>query len=345
MPRRITYYLGAGASANAVPVVAKLSEALSTWKTIHIPSYVSQFGNLPFESQYGNTVADALEALKKEFQWLCDESARFFTIDSLAKKYSLTRKHSELRRLKAVLSVFLMLEQIRQPVDPRYDAFWAAVVDDSLNDFKEKSGINIISWNYDYQIEKSLSRFFDLRSYALLKENLQLLDTTHDFSTEPPDMDKSKFSLIKVNGSAEMFKTTNEVRNIEYFWHHDEISADRLKNIIQIFNAYNSSVGEALPLLTFAWEKSLISKYVRKQAQLVTENTEILIVIGYSFPFFNRQIDREILTSMKSLKHAYIQATPAANGVVKERFLSFLPKFSEITLIDDISQFYIPYEY
>jgi hypothetical protein len=38
-----------------------------------------------------------------------------------------------------------------------------------------------------------------------------------------------------------------------------------------------------------------------------TQDTEQVVVIGYSFPFFNRQTDREIFGSMANLTKIYVQ--------------------------------------
>ena len=48
------------------------------------------------------------------------------------------------------------------------------------------------------------------------------------------------------------------------------------------------------------------------------EKTDILIVIGYSFPFFNRKIDKFILDSMDNLKKIYVQDPENANDIIEK---------------------------
>ena len=74
-------------------------------------------------------------------------------------------------------------------------------------------------------------------------------------------------------------------------------------------------------------------------------NTTILIIIGYSFPFFNRDIDRGILNRMKNLNKIYVQVPEKDHNAIKERLESLRSDLPEIAFIKDIELFYIPFEY
>jgi len=69
-----------------------------------------------------------------------------------------------------------------------------------------------------------------------------------------------------------------------------------------------------------------------------------LIVIGYSFPYFNREIDREIIANMNNLKKVYFQSLDAEN--LKERFLSIRDdlKDNQLLVRKDCGQFLLPNE-
>jgi len=69
-----------------------------------------------------------------------------------------------------------------------------------------------------------------------------------------------------------------------------------------------------------------------------------LIVIGYSFPFFNREIDRKIIGNMEELEKVYFQAPDAET--IKERFQAIRDDIDEKLLVTkkDIGQFLIPNE-
>jgi len=47
--------------------------------------------------------------------------------------------------------------------------------------------------------------------------------------------------------------------------------------------------------ITYSWEKLKYGKIAIGRARTIMESTEILVIIGYSFPFFNREADRYIL--------------------------------------------------
>lgn len=60
--------------------------------------------------------------------------------------------------------------------------------------------------------------------------------------------------------------------------------------------------------IKFAWEETKETKSVRNLARQIIRCSEIVVVIGYSFPIFNREIDIEIFKEFKG-KKIYIQDT------------------------------------
>jgi hypothetical protein len=75
-----------------------------------------------------------------------------------------------------------------------------------------------------------------------------------------------------------------------------------------------------------------------------TKNTEILVIIGYSFPFFNREVDRQILNSMLKLEKVYIQAPDATD--LAERFEAVRDQIDPPKVIPykEVGQFLLPNE-
>ena len=67
-------------------------------------------------------------------------------------------------------------------------------------------------------------------------------------------------------------------------------------------------------------------------------------MIGYSFPFFNRKTDREIIGSMANLKKIYVQDMNADE--VEQSLLAVLPEGKNIKIekIYKCSQFCLPKE-
>jgi hypothetical protein len=69
-------------------------------------------------------------------------------------------------------------------------------------------------------------------------------------------------------------------------------------------------------------------------------------VIGYSFPNFNREIDRLIFKEMKALRKVYIVNTPDNLNSVLQRFKAVLNSGSVVVEgVTAIDEFYIPPEY
>src|SRR5208283_3946235 len=85
------------------------------------------------------------------------------SVDTLAKKFYLKGDDSSLRKLKAVLSAFLIVRQERKPVEKRYDSFFASVLyrDKVTRELQIPSNIRILTWNYDTQLEKAFYGFTD----------------------------------------------------------------------------------------------------------------------------------------------------------------------------------------
>ena len=92
-----------------------------------------------------------------------------------------------------------------------------------------------------------------------------------------------------------------------------------------------------------AWEDNEISKKMIEIAARAAVESTNLVVIGYSFPFFNREVDAQIITKMGNLRHIYLQVgTQDASGV-EVRIRSFVRPIVKIHPISDLSQFYLPF--
>lgn len=101
------------------------------------------------------------------------------------------------------------------------------------------------------------------------------------------------------------------------------------------------------PLLSFAWESDIDTETsIMTHALNRTKDTDILVVIGYSFPYFNREIDGKIIDNMKRLRKVYIQ-DPKSEGIA-QRFDTIYnkgvhPKL-EVKLYTETDQFLFPNE-
>ena len=227
-------------------------------------------------------------------------------------------------------------------VDMRYDAFFASILNE--DSFKLPENIRILSWNYDYQFEKAFSEF---SSEHDLGKNQQLLNVVSKFSTEDVP---SGFTIIKINGTTGYGGkahgepiTHNYVKDFDLSAKLDvKLFEKTLERYYQVANKFKDS---AYPTLSFAWEKTEPgeSNIIRK-AKDSTQDTDVLVVIGYSFPFFNRDVDREIIGEMKSLSKVYFQAPDAEN--IKTRFQAVRSNMSpkDLMAYPEVGSFLLPDE-
>jgi N utilization substance protein B len=141
-----------------------------------------------------------------------------------------------------------------------------------------------ISWDFDPEVRKSI--FITLKASEEYNTFLGLTDHTIQ-----KDKDIIKFIFKKLILKSPGIEQIFEEKFIEAF-HNKYISQSHL--------------------ITFAWEKESEAKsYLKQTIEAIKEvcnDTEYLVVIGYSFPFYNREIDKLIFeTITPTLKKIYFQ--------------------------------------
>ena len=148
--------------------------------------------------------------------------------------------------------------------------------------------------------------------------------------------------IIKINGSA----TFEDRSTLQYI----EEDTENMPAALQVIEFYHDSQVDTSEMgldfnthLSFAWENSTNNENIKDTLTKTTEDTEIVVVIGYSFPFFNRVTDRYVFGGMPKLKKVYIQdKNPSAvklaiEAVLPDREVNIIP-------IDNCDQFYLPKE-
>lgn len=140
--------------------------------------------------------------------------------------------------------------------------------------------------------------------------------------------------------------------NFDDFCMVDYISKHReVDSVIQLIEYYDNLGADTSAFgykftsrLSYAWETSDRQKLLFDMLQKVTSDTTTIVVIGYSFPYFNRQIDRKIFAAMPYLKTVYIQdpnpeaIEPSLRAVLQNE------SATKIVYQKDCTQFYLPRE-
>jgi len=120
-----------------------------------------------------------------------------------------------------------------------------------------------------------------------------------------------------------------------------------------VFESYFSfsNVEKTESLLSFAWEdeentsKKIFNEQKVKVALEMATGTNILVVIGYSFPFFNRKIDQQIFYSMhNTLQKIYFQDPFNTGEQLKSQFNLSAQAEASIMHIKGIDNYHIPFE-
>lgn len=348
---QITYFLGAGASFNAIPVINELEDGIELLKSYLIGLYNDSKG----ENIYANFLSepinkrDVLFEIIQDLDWLILESKFHQTVDTLAKKYYLLEDRESLCRLKRAMIVYFFFEQnisfraIDSPrsllLDKRYDYLIANIATRNKYGIHFKNHINIITWNYDLQIDFAIKNYFPNKYHTLnyLKNNNQILPNKNSFKSNH-SISEDSFSVFKLNGNAFLDNTGFDNLHLD----SETVNDFRFNNIrptnLSIINSFLDEYSkiffnsvnidhEIYKYFNFAWEKNE-EKYnshlnVIKAAESIMQKTKVLIIIGYSFPFFNSEID-SLLFSKCNPKEVLIQDPDAEQ--VKERFLMLINK-------------------
>lgn len=333
---KISYLFGAGASALRLPTIKGLPDRIKYVKEYIDKTYIYEEGDCMTVNGSTFKSLEAKQFLLDGFDKLYNASQNHSTIDTYAKKLYLTSRSNMVDELVFILAVYFNVEQKLVGVDPRYNTFLISILNSSAYEFPEN--LKFLSWNYDLQ--------FEVAYYKLLEEHQGILNYSL-FNTPERNWEKEKFSSIKINGSCNVVDyyyrsfynlisgvTTTDANVSDMEWAL-QYGFHKIKSRLRGF--------EARVNINFAWYKDL--SILNKISGLHSE-TEVLVVIGYSFPFFNRDVDREIIRAMNSLKKIYIQDLYPDNIV--SRFLSILPDWKkrgiEIITINTVDEFFLPPE-
>lgn len=336
------YYLGAGASVGkrdnngdileGIPVVSEIPERFDAFReTISkeaVPEGDINFWDLFRTNSY--SVQQAKQRLLKDIDDLIIGIKEHATIDTFARKLYLTQNLTEFEILKDVLCVYFLWEQIEHKPDNRYDTFLANVLE--MANLNLPHDISILSWNYDSQIEQAYRAYGKGKGLIVYEKN-----------TERRWPNLTEYGrIIKLNGRASLDDSPII---------HAILNDNRLPLALQLIIIYShihidtSEMGfQFKNHLSFAWEDAKYKDNWLGTISNTIKDTKQVVVIGYSFPFFNRDLDRLIFGNMPKLQRVYIQ--DKNTKAVMQAINAVLPATLSVETIpiDDCGQFFLPGE-
>jgi hypothetical protein len=328
----VTYLIGAGASAECLPVVKAMAEDVQEVFVTIRDSYSSRFnGNITMYG-YNLNLESVIQELLTDLNWIKEACKTHYSIDTYAKKLYLVDRE-KLDKLKLILSFYFTFVQITKPTDKRYDNFWASIL---TSKSRLPSKIKLLSWNYDFQLEQSYINMSSANTLQEAESSLNMLSPGVDNIYFNDDA----FGIIKLNGSARVHSKRDRENLYMCDYCPDKDSDDLISDLVA---NYGLMKGRKIfrNLLTFAWENEN-RQALEESLEPFIRKTKVLAVIGYSFPFFNREIDLKIFSYLTSLETIYIQ--DRAPEVIKERLVELVNRPVAYKLIKDTDQFVFPKE-
>lgn len=349
--KNVTYLIGAGASAGkrgengyiveGLPCVNEISNCL--WDICNLIDRTTIPNDIEWmDPQIGlASLEDWEKARKTLWQSLqglrihCEQNA---TIDTYAKKLVLKEQQAAFKELEQLLALFFIFLQMQNSPDSRYDTFLANILEPNLHFPKN---IRVISWNYDSQFEIAYSGYDEQGELLLGYKNAMF------------DMD---YEIIKINGTATFGNQTSIVKLRKDIWQKIRAIKDEpnrseqlqkeqtwVQAFVYLYQLYVVGKKDNTHL-SFAFDSSQPSEKIYNRVDRIIAQTDALVIIGYTFPFFNREIDRKILRYLKTNAKIYIQ-DKYPNRII-QNFKAVKPEIPEeqIAPKDDTDQFFLPPE-
>jgi hypothetical protein len=285
---KVTYIIGAGASAKALPTIKQNSYGIMGFADSL--DYFAE--SLRTRKDLAETHRDFVTNLCKRIKEVAKGTREFGTPDTYAKFLNLKKRESELIELKEVLAIYFLIEQlINKRTDDRVLVFLTTVME--IGEVFP-TNIKLLSWNYDIQFQLAAQNFRKeafKKSGAFVKSP-PLIEYYPHLGIHSSNDQSDEFSLIHLNGIAGYYSNGSIALNP----FHDKNKYD-LNEIISKIAEFEIQLQN---LITFAWEYEPTYNKALQIAKRIVLDTDILVVIGYSFPFFNRKVDAEIFESLKS---------------------------------------------
>ncbi len=358
----ITYFIGAGASFHSLPLIRTMNDRLRAFRTF-----------LEIQLSDGKLKHKFTDQFIKELGELISIELNRTSIDAYAKELSVNgsiNSQMKLLRIKALLSSYIIFEQLIKPddiafysddydhsilppirlvlnsdlqamiknnIDKRYITFWGDYLTETKATLPEN--IKILSWNYDMQFESSYSHVKDY-SLELSQQNLQV------FPSPQKNVDITKSCILKLNGTAGLIDDDTRKRYYNLFDLREHKLMDNLDFLIELLEKNYHRSFSSKPLFSFAWEDEPVVNKTRQYAKQIVEDTTILVIIGYSFPTFNKTVDRQIFSNLPKLKKIYYQAPRDEMEELLDKLDGINPNLRAITKpIYNLATFHIPNEH
>ncbi len=346
----ITYLFGAGASAKACPILDQQAQKMYELANQFLD--VETLALLDLDAEPVNI--KAIDRILFDIGKFGKKGIQYGTIDTYAKKLFLSDDYeNQLDRLKISVSLFFTiwesmsndhgLKDNYKNIDQRYISLLASILEKTPNrDPSIKQNIKFITWNYDLQFERAFKSFcmshLDWKyvsKHLKFRNNISLLDT---------------LDICHLNGYNGFYYTGNRTNDAS----KEVDTVDRNlegKDVISILKELEFCIeSESRGQLSFnnhinyAWETNPLAEATRNQALGILEKTDILIIVGYSFPTFNKEIDQKLFEKLEGRRTRIFYQDPNAS----KKYISILTSRCDTSIeciTDKLDYFFLPYDF
>jgi hypothetical protein len=342
----LTYILGAGASFQSIPLVNTFPKRFKEFVS-HLGGYMN---DISFEAKSENIFKEAIElatALGSAFE---DHQS----FDTYFKKLFHTNEIKLIKKYKKVPNLYFIWEHVqnigsqmdeygnliegidsfqkKSKVDKRYDALIAGLLEPIEGKTKMFCVTNFITWNYDLNLISSIKNYFF--------PNLTFIKFLEEIEYEKPVWNiKNQIFIVNMNGFfySELF---NDYKNI-YDLNPSHLIRTRLST-----NYFDDDyfVKDA-EFIKFAWEQDNVETKISHAKKMIDESKN-LIIIGYTFPLYNRIVDSLFLADELTRRKNIIIQDPNAEDLSIDFVTTFEdlnPQASvRIKIKKNCNQFFVP---
>ncbi len=338
--KNITFFTGAGASYHACPIWEEQGEKMIELANLH---FEEEMDYTEFKHEY----SDDEDELMHYMGYFGKKAIEFGTIDTYARKLYLNSKHFELNKLKFTISAFFSIwHYIDNPdlkkrkingvdskfsdIDIRYTQLFATILKKDTNNINLKDNVKFVTWNYDLQLEYAIQSF-----YAYISD-LDTLSKNIHFKHKQDNL-----QICHLNGYNGYYTTKDSENSLL-----DRTNERDLKSILKAINFANKAVERRQIIfsnhINYAWENNKYAEKTRQEAEKIFSKTDILVIIGYSFPNFNKEIDKKLFSCLKENVKVYFQDPQASEDYIKHLITT---PFEYVILKDKVNSFHLPYEF
>lgn len=211
----VTYFLGAGASYNSVPIWKEQGRSMKVMAAEILDKFETIYPAEP-EKQLKVKSSGRLKEFFETMQDIGEKALEFGSIDIYAKRLYLLGHTEELNYLKFCLSTYLDLWEnyyhkiYNDPnkklgyskIDKRYYSLFSVILEKGASSPKLNSNVKFITWNYDLQLESSYESFLHEGIHRLvdLNQKLRFSPFLNDLKTSDIELD-----IYHLNGHRGIF--------------------------------------------------------------------------------------------------------------------------------------------